>query len=414
MGLGLLLGLGLATVGGRLLSPPAADDAPAAETAPATTAATSVTAQQLQTATIQQSLKATGTVQAFDLLQVSPQVGGLQIREVRAREGDLVRGGQVLAVLDNSVLRTQIAQAEANYAQAEAEVIQEQAELAQAEANAAEARANLASYQQLFDQGGISSEELNRRRTQEITAREAVGVANAAVQSAQATLQSRGAEIRRIETQLDQTLVVAPASGQIAERQATVGDTSATGTALFTLVQDGLLELQVDLPQRQLANVEVGTPVQVTSSTNDQIQVSGRVRSIDPLVDAQTRQAAVNVSLESSGNLRTGMFLQAEFMTGQRSGQVLPATAVLPQSDNSFKVFTISEENTAVPALVTVGSRLPAADNQPERLEILSGLDGGTAVVVEGASYLQPGDPVTVIPSPFADTAPADPADPAD
>ena len=403
IGLGLILGVGVSLVGGRLLSRPASEPATAPVETAETAAATSVTVQQIQTATIQQTLTATGTVQAFDLLQISPQVGGLQIREVRVREGDQVSAGQVLAVLDDSVLRTQLAQAEANYAQAEAQVLQERAELAQAEANAAEAQDNFERNQTLFDQGGISLQELNSRRTQSITAREAIGVAQAAVQSAQATVNSRGAEISRLKTQLAQTVVTAPVNGQIAERQATVGDASSTGTALFTLVQDGLLELVVDLPQRQLSAVQAGTPVRVTSSTNAQINLSGSVRSVDPLVDQQTRQAAVNVSLPGSAELRKGMFLQAEFMTGQRTGMVLPATAVLPQSDDNFKVFTLSEDNTAKMTTVTIGARLPATASQPERLEILSGLDDNDQVIVEGASYLQPGEPVAVVPSPFSD-----------
>ena len=238
IGLGVLLGVGVSLVGGRLLSRPAVE--PAEPAIAAETAATSVTVQQIQTATIQQSLKATGTVQAFDLLQVSPQVGGLQIRQVLVREGDQVSAGQVLAVLDDSVLRTQLAQAEANYAQAEAQVLQEKASQAQAEATAAEAQEIFDRYQTLYDQGGISSEQLNSRRTEAITAREAVGVARAQVQSAQAAINSRAAEISRLETQLGQTVVTAPANGQIAERQATVGDTSSTGTALITMIQDGL------------------------------------------------------------------------------------------------------------------------------------------------------------------------------
>ena len=404
--IGLLLGVGISLVGGRLLSRPSSDPTPASSDSAADTTAISVTVQQVQSAEIQQSLRATGTVQAFDLLQISPQVGGLQIREVRAREGDQVAAGQVLAVLDDSVLQTELTQARANYTQAEAQVLQQRAEQAQAEANAAEAQDTFERNQTLYDQGGISSQELNSRRTQAITAREAVGVAQAAVQSAQATVNSRAAEISRLETQLNQTVVRAPADGQIAARQATVGDTSSTGTALFTLVQDGLLELVVDLPQRQLSAIQVGTPVTVTSSNNEDIDLSGSVRSIDPLVDQETRQAAVNVSLSADAALRTGMFLQAEFTTGQRTGTVLPATAVLPQSDNSFKVFTVSETDTAELVTVTVGTRLPATANQPERLEVLSGLNEGDRVIVDGASYLQPGESVSVVPSPF-NTQPA-------
>ena len=412
IGLGLALGVVITVVGGGGGRAAAgAPETPAAETAVAN--ATSVTVQPVQSAAIQQSLTATGTVQAFDLLQVSPQVSGLQIREVRVRKGDQVAAGQVLAVLDDAVLQTQLAQAQANYAQAEAEVVQEQAEQAQAAANAAEAQDNFERNQILFDKGGISLQELNSRRTQAITARESVGVAAAAVQSAQATLSSRAAEINRLETQLNQTVVRAPASGQIAERQATVGDTSSTGTALFTMIQDGLLELVVDLPQRQLAAIQVGTPVEITSSTNEQIQLSGAVRSIDPQVDPQTRQAAVNVSLSANENLRTGMFLQAEFMTGLRTGLVLPATAIQPQTDDSSTVFVVNAETQAELVVVEVGARLPATANQPERLEVLSGLDRGDRVIVEGASYLQPGEPVSVVPSPFStegstDSQPAD------
>lgn len=405
VGLGVLLGIGFSLGAGRLLSRPATAPSAPAERAAAETA-TSVAVQQLQTTSIQRSLQATGTVQAFDLLQISPQVNGLQVREVRVREGDQVTTGQVLAVLDDAVLRTQLAQAQANYAQAEAQVVQEQAEQAQAEANAAEAQENFNRYQTLHTQGAISAEELNSRRTQSITAREAVGVAQAAVQSAQAAVNSRGAEIERLETELAQTVVTSPANGQIAERQATVGDTSLTGTPLFTMVQDGLLELVVDLPQRQLSAVTIGTPVTITSSTNGQIRLSGSVRSIDPQIDQQTRQAAVHVSLSANVQLRTGMFLQAEFMTGQRTGTVLPATAVMPQSNDSSQVFILSEDETAEPVLVTVGARLSATPNQPERLEILSGLNAGDQVIVEGASYLQPGDPVSVVSSPFTETSP--------
>ncbi|NEQ52037.1 MAG: efflux RND transporter periplasmic adaptor subunit [Leptolyngbya sp. SIO3F4] len=405
IGLGLLLGVGISLVGGRFLSRPAAEPETPVTEAETAASATSVTVQKLQVATIQQSLEATGTIQAFDLLQISPQVNGLQIREVLVRTGDQVEAGQVLAVLDDSVLRTQIAQAEANFAQAQAEVLQEQAEQAQAEANAAEAQANFERNQTLFEQGGISLQELDSRRTQSITAREAVGVARAAVQSALATVNSRKAEISRIETQLTQTVVIAPANGQIAQRQATVGDTSSTGTPLFTMIQDGLLELVVDLPQRQLSAVEVGAPVAVTSSTNDRIRLSGSVRSVDPQVDPQTRQAAVNVSLPINGELRTGMFLQAEFMTGQRTGMVLPATAILPQSDDSFKAFVVNDDGKAEPITVDVGARLSATSNQPERLEILAGLDEDEQVIVEGASYLQPGDAVSIVPSPFLEPA---------
>lgn len=396
IGVGLLLGLGLAFVGGRLANRPAAEPPAAAATA----AAASVTVQRAQLATIQQSLRATGTVQAFDLLQISPQLGNLQIREVRVREGNQVVAGQVLAVLDDAVLRSQISQAKANVAQAKAQVAQAQAGLAQAEASAAEAEENYRRYQALEAQGAISAEELISRRTQATTAREAVGVAQADIRSAEATVTSRQAEVERLQTQLAQTVVKAPASGQIAERQATVGDTSSTSTPLFSLIQNDLLELVVDLPQQQLSAIASGTPVTVTSTADSSLQITGSVRTIDPQVNAQTRQALVKVSLPSSDRIRPGMFLQAEFTTGQRQGLVIPEVALLPRGNDQVEVFTVDADDQAVPVAVTLGTRLPATAAGPERVEILSGLEAGTPVVVEGAAYLQPGDTVSIVPTP--------------
>ncbi|MEO1590950.1 MAG: efflux RND transporter periplasmic adaptor subunit [Cyanobacteria bacterium J06632_22] len=393
--LGLVLGLAVAFVGGRFApQPPAESEAP---TEAPTQAVAAVTVQRAQSATVNRTLTATGTVQPFDLLQVKPQASGLQVLDLRVRQGDRVGQGQVLAVLDDTVLQAEIQEARANLAQAEAQVVQRQAGLGQAEARLAEAEEAFQNYQNLFDRGAISQEQLTSRRTQVVTAREDRAVAVANIQSAEATVASRQADIDRLQVRQSQTVVRAPANGTIAERTATIGDTTSTGTSLFTLIQDDLLELQVALPQAQLAQVSVGAPVDITSAADSTLTLQGSVRDIDPLVDPQTRQATVNISLSSGERLRTGMFLQANIVTDEVEAVVIPADALVPQSDDSFVVYTVDSDNTVQAITVEVGKRMSAEGNQPARVEISAGLTSDDTVVVEGASYLQSGDTVTVV-----------------
>ncbi|MEM6352337.1 MAG: efflux RND transporter periplasmic adaptor subunit [Cyanobacteria bacterium P01_D01_bin.14] len=397
--LGLVIGLLVALVGGRF-TPQSRPEAEA-PTEAATAAAASVTTQRAQQAAVNRTLTTTGTVQPFDLLQVKPQASGLQIIDLRVREGDSVSQGQVLAVLDDVVLQAQLQEARAN--QAQAQVAQQQAVLAQNEASLAEAEESFQNYQNLFERGAISQEQLTSRRTQVLTAREGRAVAIANIQSAQATVDSRRADIARLRAQLDQAIVRAPASGTIAERLATVGDTASTGTALYTLIQDDLLELEVQLPQAQLTQVSLGAPVEMTSAADTSLNLQGSIRAIDPLVDPQTRQATVNISLSGSDQLRTGMFLQADIVTGQTEAVVIPAESLVPQSDDSFIVYSVLPDNAVQATPVEVGKRIAADGDQPARVEIRSGLTAADTVVVEGASYLQSGDTVNVVESIFND-----------
>ncbi len=392
--LGLGLGLGLAFIATRFASQPSELGAPAV---PAQVASASVTTARSQTAPIRQTITTNGTVEAFDLLSVAPRASGLQILSVEVREGDRVSAGQVLAILDSSVLAAQLEQARSQVTAAQAEVSQAEAERAQSAASLAEARESLSRYAALYSKGAISQEELTSRRTEVTTAEQTVGADAAAIQSAQATVRSRQAEVDQLNTQLAQTEVLAPASGIITEKTATVGDIASAGTPLFKIISGDQLELAVKIPQTQLARVSLGAPVQISSDSDSSLKLEGSVRSIDPTVDPQTRQATAKIGLPGSDRLRPGMFLRAAIVTGSRQGVVVPAEAVLPQPDGGFVVYTLSAEGKAVARSVEVGDRIPASGDTPARIEISSGLQANVPVVVEGASYIQDGDIVEVV-----------------
>ncbi len=404
-GRGVLIGLGagilLTLVGTRLMG---GGDPPPAEVPPPV--ATSATAQTVttipaQVGSVQDTLTVNGTVQAVDLLEVTPQVSGLQIRQMLVREGDSVSSGQALAILDTETLQADIRQEQAQLSVARAQVTQRRAAQAQAQATLAEARQNLSRLQSLADRGAISQQELTRQQTEALTAQEAVGLAQAEVESAEATVRSQQAAIDRLQTQLNQATVRAPAAGIVAERFANIGDVASTGDPILSLIQNNQLELEAEVPQAQLDQINLGAPVNITSSSDSRIDLQGSVQDINPVLDSETRTAIVNIGLPPSDLLRPGMFLRGDIVTSARQGVVVPSTAVLPQQDGDTLVYILGPDNQAQARTVQTGQRLPTNGDQPARVEILSGLESGEVVIVTGVGYLQDGDLVEVVQGEF-------------
>ncbi|NET35119.1 MAG: efflux RND transporter periplasmic adaptor subunit [Cyanothece sp. SIO1E1] len=425
---GLLIGIGigiaLSVVGTRLLAGSAAKTkvtSPAvAQTQPQAdnNTAQSVTVMTVKSTPIAQTIAVTGTVNERELLEISPQVSGLQIQQILVKEGERVQVGQTLAVLDDTLLQADIRQAEAQLKAAQATVQQRQAELNQAKARQADAKSNLNRYQSLANQGAISAQDLQTRATDEITTREAVGVAQADIYAAEADVLRRQAELERLRAQLQQGLVRAPAGGKIVartindqQRIARLGDVSSVNQPLFWIIRDDLLDLQAPIPQQFLPQVNTGIPVNITSDSDARIKLQGRIREIAPLVDADSRTAMVKADLPANDLLRPGMFLRAAITVGSNQGLTIPANAILPQADGRSIVYLLSADNTAIARVVETGARLDGDRNSPEvaaeaaseiaaetaQIEILSGLQPGDRIIVAGAGFLKDGDPVEVV-----------------
>ncbi|WP_414514322.1 efflux RND transporter periplasmic adaptor subunit [Nostoc sp. PCC 9305] len=410
--------------------------------------AMTVTIATVETARVVRTLKTTGTVAASDLIPVLPQTNGLQIKSipVNVKEGAFVKQGQVLAVLDDSIVQSQISQAKADVESKQADVAskqadvaskqadlasnkaivqQRQADLAQAKARLEEAAKNYQRYQQLADSGTISKQELDTRSYNVKTAIEVVNLSQENIRSAQANIgsaqaninnaqaivnkakadvKSSAAKVQQLQTQLGQTVVRAPVSGVIAEKLARVGDVTGVppqtqvgnvigGTQkLFSIIRDEKLELQAKVPETQLTQVKIGASVQITSDVDRRVRSQGRVRDIQPQLNDQRREATVKIDLPPTTLLKPGMFASAAITTDSGMKMVVPQKAVQSQADASVIVFILSSENTVNSQKVELGD-----PGNNDTVEIKSGLQLGDRVVVDGAGYLKDGDKVRVV-----------------
>jgi RND family efflux transporter MFP subunit len=373
----------LASLAGPWSAEPAvAADAPSAPkpgaSAAAAKAALTVAVTTPQRGSLQQTLSANGSVSAWQEASVGAEAGGLRLAEVLVNVGDVVRKGQVLARFASEMVA-------AEQAQAKAAVLE-------AEASAAEAAANAARARELQTSGALSAQQVTQYLTGERTAAARLEAAKAA---------ARVAELR-----LAQTQVLAPDSGVISARAATVGAVVGAGQELFRLVRQGRLEWRAEVPAAELGLLKPGQAVQVTPAGG--APVSGKLRMVAPTVDAATRNALVYVDLPASAGaaVKAGMFARGEFEIGERSGATLPATAVQLR-DGFATAFTVEADSKVRQRKLQVGRRVG------ERIEVLSGLEANARVVVAGGAFLADGDTVRVTTGAAPAGQPAAPAKPA-
>lgn len=381
-------------------------------------------------------LLVSGTIWAWDPVQVGSEVSGLRVENVLVDDGARVRRGQVLARLNSSILTAQLAKKKANllgakaaltkaiqpnrpedltslqyaYHQAQANIAQDEANLARAEASHAEASENAKRYGWLVTQGAVSAQEADNRATQakvyqaevrncqekvkasklaarQVHDRMTMGVAGGRhedIEISRSNVAEISASVKELESQLAQTTIVAPCDGLILKRSVHIGDISSISKVMFDIVRDGRLELRANLPESDIALVKPGQSVRVNDSES-----GAQVREISPMVDQDTRLGMVRIDL-SNKNLRPGNFARGEIALGRQKVSAIPATAVVFK-DNRSIIYTVDgATKKAQMRYIEVGGR------DGDHIEVLSGLKNGERVVARGAGFIKDGDLVNV------------------
>jgi RND family efflux transporter MFP subunit len=340
-------------------------DAPPAASKPAL----SVQSVRPQSASLAQRLSANGNITAWQEAVVGAEVNGLRLSEVRVNVGDVVRKGQVLATFAAEGTQADVAQARAT--------------VAEAEAAAAEAVANAARARSLKDTGAISEQQV----TQFLTAEQAT---KARVQAAKAALASQNLNLKHAQ-------VLAPDSGVISARMATVGSVASPGQELFRLIRQGRLEWRGEVTASEVARIAPGMLVQVTTAGGTPIQ--GKVRIVAPTVDAQTRNSLVYVDVPAHPSAKAGMFAKGEFELGATQALTLPQQALVLRDGFSY-AFRIGADNKVSQVKLQVGRRVG------DQVEVLSGISPEHNFVASGAAFLADGDTVRLVAAPAASAAP--------
>ena len=330
----------------------------AADRAPDSGAALTVSVTEMKGQPLYESVLATGTVVPWRELPIGSETGGLSVVEVLVDEGDQVRKGQLLARLDDSLLKAQIAQQEASVAEAAANLKFAQSDLDRAKK---------------LSGASMSKQVLEQRTT--------------SVETTQARLGTAQALMDQMTTRLEQTQIVAPSDGIVLKRTATIGQIVQAGGELFELIEDGRLEVDAEVPEADFLRVKPGQQVSIIDPLGQ--ASSGEVRATAPEVDSKTRLGIVHIAIGDDSALKPGMFARAKINVGDRIGLAVKPQALVWRNGNPG-VFTLGAANTVTFKPVTMGRQ------SDDLIEILKGVTAGDTVVVEGAGFLSDGDTVRV------------------
>jgi HlyD family secretion protein len=238
---------------------------------------------------ITETVAVTGSLVAREEIVVGAEVDGLRIVEFLADVGDRVEQGQVLARLDGTMLRTQLAQNTATIAKAEASIAQARASIAETQAAEVEAADALKRTQTLGATGTASPVQLLARETQAKAAAARATAAEANLRITEAEQALAEAQRSEIDLKLARTELKAPAAGTISRRAARLGAIAGmVGEPLFQLVRNGEIEFDAEVPETVLPQIEPGQDVEVWLSGVSEA-IGGYVRLVDPTVDKTSR-----------------------------------------------------------------------------------------------------------------------------
>ena len=354
-----------------------------------------------------QTVVATGRV-------ITPQrvaVGSVtteRVTSIPVEEGQTVRRGDVLTVLDDKDEQAALVQAEAAVAQAEARITQLRAltvpaaeqSLAQAEANYVLAQAQFQRNTDLAAKGFIAKSALDdARRNVEVaqSQRTAAQLAVAASRPggsdyrvAETALAQAQAAVRAARARLADTVVRAPADGVLIARNVEPGDVVQPGRELMTLAPAGETQVVVPIDERNLSRLAVGQKALVSADAYPGERFAGELFYINPGVD--TLRGSVEVKLRiphPPAYLRQDMTVSVDIDVGRRTNVlVAPAGAVFDAAGAHPWVLAV-EGGRARKKPVTLGLRGNGS------VEITSGVEAG-ALLVDSAAGVADGRRVRI------------------
>ncbi len=351
---------------------------------------------------VEDGVEAVGTVRSRAQSTLSPKIVAA-VRSVSVREGDRVRAGQTLVVLDDRDVRAQQRRADAALTEAQSARDETGRALAAADRaiEAATAQHELAQatwtrYRRLVDEGLVSVQDYDERSAGAKVAaaevartREMRASLLARQQQAEAAIARATAERETAALAVGYAVIAAPTDGLVVGRSVEVGNLAAPGTVLLTLEEEHY-RLEATVQESDLARVRVGDTAAVTLDAVGRT-LAGRVVEIVPAADPMSRTFLVKVELPPTPGLKSGFYGRARFGARSRAALTVPQSAVTERGQLEA-VFVVDGGQTAALRLVKTGKRLG------DRVEILSGLADGERVVVRGAERLADGQPVTVGP----------------
>ena len=314
-------------------------------------------------------VKITGTVTSPRVARLSTSLAGL-IVGLSVDEGDLVEKGQSLLMLDAELAEYELASAKAG--------------LQQSETALADARRRLKESESLGPRGGIAETLIGDLRSE--------------VAQDEAELSQSKAQADYQQALLARYQLKAPFAGIISQRDVELGEWVTPGQGVLELVAMDALRLDFAIAEDFLGQISTGAEVTFQLNSAPTKSFVGRITAVVPVTDPGARTFLVRViPSRPVAELMPGMSVTAVLrIATNRQALVVPRDAILRYSDGRVVAWVVTKK---ADGLVASERRVTLDQAFDGVVAVLSGIEAGESVVVEGNESLQNGQSVQVVPS---------------
>lgn len=300
-----------------------------------------VTVEEVQLMPVSQLSSFTATVEAKTVNHITPAMGG-RIRVIHVDVGSRVTKGQTLVAMDA-----------ASYSQQETQL--------------ATLRRDYERYSELYEVGGVSRQQIDQMKAQ--------------LDVAQSALNTIG----------ENTGLVSPINGIVTARNYDPGDV-AGGTPILTIENINPVKIVINVSESYYSKVSAGMPATVTVDALEGDVFEGKVSLVHPTINPVSRTFPVEIDVNNSDQrLRPGMFSRVTLNFGVNERPVVTDLAVLKQPGSNDRYVFLEKEGKAIYRRVETGTRFE------DKYEIVSGLEIGDRVIVQGNTGLIEGAEVEVV-----------------
>ena len=325
---------------------------------------TNVTLTAIPYSEIDAFYETSGTLKAKTTSLLAARTTG-SVLDIKVREGDRVRAGQLLMLLDDRELAQGVAAAESGCNEAVKG-------LARAEQNRELAEITYNRYRNLIAEKVITQQEMDQVTTQK-------KVADLTCEQMREALKQAQAQLKTAQISRDYAKICAPHAGVVTEKKIEVGTLAIPGMPLLIVEDTSSYRIDAFIDQRLTGKIQTGLPVQVLLS-QDATPITGKVGEVLPAVDPATRSFQVKVYLKAdhpSPTLKSGLYARVFMPEGKRQTLLIPKGAIMEKGQLTG-VYVVDDRKVMTYRLIRAGQ------HHGDRIEVLSGLRAAERIATAG------------------------------
>ncbi|HNX01035.1 MAG TPA: efflux RND transporter periplasmic adaptor subunit [Candidatus Cloacimonadota bacterium] len=317
-----------------------------------------------------------GSITSRSLFNVSPKVSG-RLENLSVDIGSVVKNGQIVAHIDSGVYEQDLDQAKAQLAIS-------QAQAKEAESALKVSDHDLATQRALFEKGFISQTEIDNIENQNISYRAKRDVALATVQKSQAAV--RSAQIQLEYTKIRVNWTDGGKTRVVGERFVDPGAMLTSNTPIISVLDNSMMTVQIDIVERDYPKIKLGQETTITCDAYPDKKFIGRIARIAPELNADSRQARVEIDIPNSeGLLKPGMYARVFIQFQKHENVPVVPVAALCNNKGVQGVYLIDKNTMKVHFIP-----LKTGIQQGDFVEILSPQIQGDVVTL-GQDLLEDG-----------------------